>query len=70
MADLGLASSELAEDLGHTAGLDATSKEVVEILGASCDTDELASALVHFRSRGEAHWDKLGGFCKNATCLG
>ena len=61
MADLRFPRSELAEYFCHRARFDAAGEEGVELFGASGDGDELGPALVHFRSSGEAHGDKLGG---------
>lgn len=60
MTDLGLSSTEFAEKLSDTAGLDAAREKGIEVLGAGGDGDELGTALVDLGGRGEAHRHKLG----------
>ena len=59
VAELRLAGSELAEELGDGAGLEAAAEELVEFLGAGCDADEVLSHHVDVGGAGEADGAEL-----------
>jgi hypothetical protein len=60
VADLTFASTKLAKKFGHGSSFNAAREESVEILGSSCNGDELAASLVHLSRRGKAHRDEFG----------
>jgi hypothetical protein len=57
MAKLTLSGSKLAIKLRNATSLNATTQDVVEVLGPGRDKDEICSSMMKFGSSSEPHWN-------------